>query len=1370
MSQETKLPQYKPELFIGREKQIDQIMDTLRALIKGEERKDRVFAFRSERGTGKTWLLSHLRTSAAKEKQSPKTFWLNLEDEKYAGQDPLVVVTTVLEELAQELKLFPPDEPLGVVPSVISRKVMAALGKALAKQPLLVLVDHIYETDWKLLAPLEDYVLGPLAAEKRALLVLAGRGREYPWKTPELFAAAPQRLDPLRADETQKQIEKQVKQPKVSKDKVYTYTNGYPMQNYFLASYGFPDGLELSVQEILRQVDEHERGLIQKYLEALCALEAFEEDRIKWMLAAYYKDESYKSWEQRSARAVREKLVNQYGFARWDENERAYIMDSSVRLSVRNALQQRDVKRWNDLYKAAESYRANLDKEYKPKGDLFDALVGRSIEHITAEVYLSALATPQLVGRAEEIRQIKQCITDSKHSYVVYVSGAGGTGKTRLLQHLIKALPSEYPDALITANLIDLFHTVNRVDFGIAQAIVKALDPQKKYFSPYRKERENWLRSHAFGRLKEPKKMLQALLDEINSLAEKKRLVLFLDTAERFFYPDPAAEKMGLDRIHLAGQGWIYEFLAGLQNAVVIIAGRTPAEEAKRRLATALGKKEYRPIDLQGFSYEEAQAYFNAVIRISTEEHALTLVGWLQQITPAEMNDIYTVLDEKTPEVKGVLPLHLSLVIDHLALHSKLPDLKSMHIPDGLVEAVFNSGRPGADLLPYLSILPHGADEKLLAEIMHTAQVDEKWNAAFIRAYLQAEAFRKLAFVKMRPDDRRLYLHDEFYRWAQQRAPSSMPRYDEVLETIGKYYEERVREQRKVVEAISLGAGETPHDLSEVEDALSRLRRTRVEQMYYSLMASQELEKALDIYFVAAEEALAAEDVPLENMLTAEMQAFVHEHPKRFQDEIEGLSFTDINAADAAVRWLKRAITTQPMKKAREIADNNQLKAIVDGDALARVEWKVWFGLLQTYEGNHEEAAKTLSDAKNHLSPSGTSRQKAICARAYNNLGYLSRVEGRFQGAVSLYRQALPLWLQTGVETQEAYTLNNLAFAYAELGQLGAAGDLSRQAYQLRLVGGSVPIGLSLNTLAHIEIRDGNPGQAVKYAEEALTRFDIANYARGKGLAYIVLAEALRRQTEGLVTPNQVEQYLGPAIRYAEEGIEIFEGEKQPDRQVEAHIEAGCDYRDLAKYYRGLDMQKESLDAAEKSEKHLRNAAKIAEENGITYRQVDALVNLAWLKYYILEYLEDEKKPVSILSEAEKLIPDDYKLGGGGKLINEPSSERVISPYLLLLGKAELLRGQIAFYLEFEEKGRNSEGLRKAVHHYARALCYDHHFSTHPFRDLARGQRRIAERCRQLTHKELEVVLEEVKQNRCGERNPLFELLVERGFAAEGRE
>ncbi len=198
------------------------------------------------------------------------------------------------------------------------------------------------------------------------------------------------------------------------------------------------------------------------------------------------------------------------------------------------------------------------------------------------------------------------------------------------------------------------------------------------------------------------------------------------------------------------------------------------------------------------------------------------------------------------------------------------------------------------------------------------------------------------------------------------------------------------------------------------------------------------------------------------------------------------------------------------------------------------------------------------------------------------------------------------LRLSPGTILQDSTTLNNLAFAQAEVGRLDVAKRLAETALALREEAGPrSPFGLSLNTMAHIAIRGNFLITAREYAERACSLFQLLGEQRGEGLAKTALAEALRRWGE---QKGKIES-LQEAIRVAGEAVETFESLPAMDRVVEALIELGCAYRDLAKVVRGPLRRDQERDTsritetvkenARKGQQALRRAADIAKSRGI---------------------------------------------------------------------------------------------------------------------------------------------------------------------------
>jgi len=241
-----------------------------------------------------------------------------------------------------------------------------------------------------------------------------------------------------------------------------------------------------------------------------------------------------------------------------------------------------------------------------------------------------------------------------------------------------------------------------------------------------------------------------------------------------------------------------------------------------------------------------------------------------------------------------------------------------------------------------------------------------------------------------------------------------------------------------------------------------------------------------------------------------------------------------------------------------------------------------------------------------------------------------------------------------------------------------------------------------------------------------------------------------------LVTPQQAIENLHQGEKYVREAVRIFtEDIKEPLRLVEALIELGCTYRELALRSNG----EERVRLARDSEKALREAARQA-HGRFTYREVDALVNLAWLHYYTGDKAGAQRilqgdKSQNISSEVLPLIPTEYLITQehGVRQVENP-----ISWYWVQLGKADLLLGQIAFdeYEQVnntlkaqgvlpEERKQAWPHLKEAARLWTLALAYDSRYGK-SFRDLKAGQRRIYANLDGLNVDEMNLVRKSIAQ------------------------
>jgi hypothetical protein len=121
--------------------------------------------------------------------------------------------------------------------------------------------------------------------------------------------------------------------------------------------------LDQVVEGMLETVPAGSRRRVRDYLEALCVLRSFDEERIPIMLGAYYDDKTYREWSYAQARSAREELV-QWAFARWDAEEGGYVLDELTRELLERYLESAAPEEWTRLQYAASELYGGWVQEY----------------------------------------------------------------------------------------------------------------------------------------------------------------------------------------------------------------------------------------------------------------------------------------------------------------------------------------------------------------------------------------------------------------------------------------------------------------------------------------------------------------------------------------------------------------------------------------------------------------------------------------------------------------------------------------------------------------------------------------------------------------------------------------------------------------------------------------------------------------------------------------------------------------------------------------------------------------------------------------------------------------------------------------------
>ena len=338
------LPEYKYNLFVDREEEIGKVMKKVESLPPGLSQRERLLIFTGERGTGKSWLLRHLEKEL-KERGTVDVFFLDLAT--FWDQEPLIAVIGILKKAAEEI--LGQNNLSGKSLRDMTGAFLGQLRRRLEERPLVVLIDTVYESPRPLLVEVESYFIAPLANEPRVLIVMAGRGKPYQWRAPEVRLNLKEM--PLKGFEEEEyireQVKKQVRKPQLDDvSKIKEWGDGVPLVNYLLAEYG-EEGLDRALDLMLELVGEDERGRVREVVERVCVLRAFDAYRIVEMFTR-----SEESIDQGEAERLLDLLVEN-GLADFRYEVGGYVLDEPVRVVAERYLEVCRYEQWRALHCAA---------------------------------------------------------------------------------------------------------------------------------------------------------------------------------------------------------------------------------------------------------------------------------------------------------------------------------------------------------------------------------------------------------------------------------------------------------------------------------------------------------------------------------------------------------------------------------------------------------------------------------------------------------------------------------------------------------------------------------------------------------------------------------------------------------------------------------------------------------------------------------------------------------------------------------------------------------------------------------------------------------------------------------------------------------
>ncbi len=932
------------------------------------------------------------------------------------------------------------------------------------------------------------------------------------------------------------------------------------------------------------------------------------------------------------------------------------------------------------------------------------------------ETMTGAFATTELVGREEELRQILERIENRQNTRpcIIFLKGAGGIGKTRLLNEVIEKC-KDMPGVKASDRLIDAYHLLYHTPVEFVAAVYESLKPLgdalREYERAARVLANLRLSGEATGVDEQVQEVLKAFVVGLKALttpgegASPTRVVIVLDTLERFYYG--AAESMLPDLPMAEAWTWLVDQFKDLENVILVTAGRKEAKLILQGLDKAI---EVLPFSLEEFSLEEAREYFQAAARAARKNQALRVASVLESLSVAEIEQAYQLTDGR--------PVMLALVADYVASGGLLQPLFDEALTaagktpqdcfrEKILERMLSLEQLG-EVLRYMALTSKGMDAEILRLLLNIPKY----------RYGQAEELlthiERFSFVKQRFDPKQekktYFLHDELYDMLAQAAYRALRQRGEedrqrVYTQVIEYYEEKFKEVRrrlgKTFESLSEGGGGN-FNLEELNELYSQRTEILLALLYYRLR--QDGPKGYRRWWRYDHEAIVGGDLLFSTQLQLELTAYLREleagkearHPQ-WDDDLVRWSLLLRPVKHAFAREQYSVCLEESQRLEAEYPDKLKdlcKKAMLLGwkaYALAYTKPPAAHGELGPLEKELEAHIEELKDEDVHLWLA-----RVLLAFVYRVRGYAYRVQEMNNKVIEYYRKAAVLTRAADLKVEIATLNNDLGYALMVQGEWSDARSLVRNALEIRReLGLGSLVSASINTLAIIDTYEGMFREGVEGATRALNLARAVKNPRRIGLALLALAEATHRQClehEEFDIHTRLD-ILNRVFEMAKEAYDIFDERGEKSRQVEALVEMGCARRNALRLLGESQTQvygKEKL--IKEGRQALDQAVQLARELSappyIHPRFVDALVNLAWLGFYAGEGTE------RFGEDAENTLKDilkPYELKPGKprpEIVDKPEYQPLLS---VQLGKLYMLKGH-RFY---QDKGHFSELSRR---------------------------------------------------------------------------
>ncbi|MDX9865406.1 MAG: AAA family ATPase [Anaerolineaceae bacterium] len=900
-----------------------------------------------------------------------------------------------------------------------------------------------------------------------------------------------------------------------------------------------------------------------------------------------------------------------------------------------------------------------------------------------------------LVGREALLQDIRNKIdTAPLGPQIIFLSGDGGIGKTRVLEVLQKELDRE--NYFIPDEIIDFYQPKMHTATGLSARIYgTSSDEVKSCLDAYADARENLKIPRYAGDVgvdKLRQESLNAFINGIHKCSQKKRTVVFLDTAEQLVY----SEKIFADVWN-----WILESIQRWGNVSLILAGR-PGKTKTDLLFEQVQKKSISVHfhKIPELTIAGAKAYFGAVVKACEADGDFQLAERVINLSGTHQ--------ELAHKCSNGRPILLALLVDYLSVGEHPEVLETLRNQEELENILINrfiEDSEIGDMLRAMGRAPKGVDEDLLAKLL---------DISINEAAQKIKNICRFSFVKQPPHTDRWFLHDEMYSMLNKHifnSPYDSFDEDDANIAIGDYYRDLLIAIKGELTWAYFALEEGDEKISLVDtlpEINDRRREALLELMYYQLR--QDVVNGFQGFYRNACEVVAAMHI----RLTAEMRSFledesVSEDVKLRREFIEAV----LEAENIRRLWIE-----QKPSEAKEATLELNGKLISSTDDLVGVSVSLqnWEAYYQNIDLNDFEIAEKLlkdsieklnfvvQDAKEekYLEDVKVWHAGIVYGYAWWLIGFLKRNQYMTKDAIASYQEAVRHFRNANIDIYLAGALNDLGYALCEEGNWHDAKPLVNEALEKRRALGSlVPVGRSLNTMGIIERYEGSYSTAIKYNEAALRVFKAANHKSGQGLALTALANSYQRLAytvgdEGEIARINKIKYYRDAIGFSEEAVDTLREIGATRPMADALKELGCACRNLVHYKRKYPLLiEESLDELKgKSLTVLQEALSLADND--PYRKLEAEINIAYLGFYA----GDEDLYNQSIAAAKKLVPEKYKIDDELQL-----EDQQMRLFWTQLGKLHMLQGRHALEVDDDFDG--------AIEYFAKGLECNNKYKDH---------------------------------------------------------